>query len=330
VYLLMAEDHTTQLLVSKHVGFIKGLNEKKDTFEYWATEHLRLNGMYWGIGGLRLLKSENVLDRDEVIQFVLSCAHPSGGFGGNVNHDAHLLYTLSAVQILFELDAADKLDKDKIAAYVSKLQRPDGSFTGDEWGEIDTRFTYCAVNCLALLGKLDLIDKAKAVEFIEACKNFDGGFGSIPGAESHAGQCFTCVGALAILGRLDVVDQDLLGWWLSERQVPEGGMNGRPEKKPDVCYSWWVLSSLCAIDRLTWIDRQKLRDFILKCQDTETGGFADRPGDVPDVFHCFFGIGGLSLMGFFDVETIDPVYALTATTLQKHNIATPWHNYRRN
>lgn len=30
---------------------------------------------------------------------------------------------------------------------------------------------------------------------------------------------------------------------------------GRPEKLPDVCYSWWVLSSLAMIGRLHWIDK---------------------------------------------------------------------------
>lgn len=30
------------------------------------------------------------------------------------------------------------------------------------------------------------------------------------------------------------VDADLLGWWLAERQLPSGGLNGRPEKLPDV------------------------------------------------------------------------------------------------
>ncbi len=46
---------------------------------------------------------------------------------------------------------------------------------------------------------------------------------------------FTCVGALAIAGALHHVDFDLLGWWLCERQVKNGGLNGRPEKLPDVC-----------------------------------------------------------------------------------------------
>jgi len=45
---------------------------------------------------------------------------------------------------------------------------------------------------------------------------------------------FVCVGALAILDRLDEVDHQTLGWWLSERQLANGGLNGRPEKKEDV------------------------------------------------------------------------------------------------
>jgi Prenyltransferase and squalene oxidase repeat len=45
---------------------------------------------------------------------------------------------------------------------------------------------------------------------------------------------FVCVAALAILDRLDVVDVDTLAWWLSERQLPSGGLNGRPEKLADV------------------------------------------------------------------------------------------------
>ena len=48
------------------------------------------------------------------------------------------------------------------------------------------------------------------------------------------------MGALAITGSLDHVDKDLLGWWLCERQVKSGGLNGRPEKLPDVSDSFLV------------------------------------------------------------------------------------------
>lgn len=47
-------------------------------------------------------------------------------------------------------------------------------------------------------------------------------------------EVFVCVAALAILDRLDVIDQNTLAWWLAERQLPNGGLNGRPEKLEDV------------------------------------------------------------------------------------------------
>ena len=106
----------------------------------------------------------------------------------------------------------------------------------------------------------------KAVRYVEACSNFDGGYGVSPGAETHAGQIFTCVGALAIAGRLDLVDKNRLGGWLSERQLDNGGLNGRPEKLEDVCYSWWVVSSLAMIGLIHWIDNERLIHFILRCQ----------------------------------------------------------------
>jgi len=221
-----------------------------------------------------------------------------------------------------------RLDRDKSATYVASLQQPDGSFAGDEWGEIDTRFSYCALSSLSLLGKLEdgLVDVDKATDYVGRCRNFDGGFGCIPGAESHAGQVFTCVGALAIGKALHKLDDLLLGWWLCERQCDSGGLNGRPEKQADVCYSWWILSALSILGKVDWIDVNKLVGFILACQDGEDGGISDRPSNVADVFHTFFGISGLSLLGYFDgkdgekyrhYRRIDPVYALPVDLVKK-------------
>ena len=222
-----------------------------------------------------------------------------------------MLYTLSAVQILILFDALDRLEPAPVLRYVAGLQQPDGSFFGDEWGEVDTRFSYCALSAMSLLDRMRAIDVDAAAAYVESCKNFDGGFGCTPGGESHAGQVFTCVGALEIAGWVGrAVDVDVLGWWLCERQVRGGGLNGRPEKLEDVCYSWWVLSSLAIIRRLPWISRPGLQSFILSCQDLEDGGISDRPDDMADVYHTFFGIAGLSLMGFGGLEPVDPVYAL--------------------
>jgi geranylgeranyl transferase type-2 subunit beta len=202
-----------------------------------------------------------------------------------------MLYTVSGVQILATLDAFGELDervKDgrlKIGScecgqtapsltkqcsrttVIANLQDPDtGTFAGDEWGEQDTRFLYGALNALSLMGLLHLVDVDKAVQHVHSCANFDGGYGTSPGAETHSGQVFTCVAALTIAGRLDLVNTEKLGAWLSERQLKNGGLNGRPEKKEDVCYSWWVMSSMAMLDKLHWIDGDKLTNFILQCQ----------------------------------------------------------------
>ena len=77
---------------------------------------------------------------------------------------------------------------------------------------------------------------------------------------------WVCLAALAILDSLDMVDTPTLAAWLSERQLPSGGLNGRPEKLEDVCYSWWDLASLSILGKLHWINRDKLISFILESQ----------------------------------------------------------------
>jgi geranylgeranyl transferase type-2 subunit beta len=128
---------------------------------------------------------------------------------------------------------------------------------------------------------------------------------------------FTCIGALALAGALDRADLDLFAWWLAERQTPSGGLNGRPEKLQDVCYSWWCLSCLAILGRLHWIDQGALRRFILWCQDEEDGGISDRPDDMADVYHTFFGVAGLALMGEEGLGRIDPAWALPVAVVER-------------
>ena len=40
---------------------------------------------------------------------------PTGGFGGNIGHDPHLVTTLNAVQILALFDSINVLDIDKVS-----------------------------------------------------------------------------------------------------------------------------------------------------------------------------------------------------------------------
>ncbi|XP_018336356.1 geranylgeranyl transferase type-2 subunit beta [Agrilus planipennis] len=305
------EEYPKTLLLEKHIKFIKQYGQSENDFEYGMTDYLRVSGMYWGLTALELVDKLDSLPKEEVIGFIQKCQDPeTGGISACIDHDPHLLHTLSAVQILCIYNRIDAIDVEGVIKYVASLQLPDGSFTGDKWGEVDTRFSFCAVATLSLLKRLNAINVDKAVEFVKSCMNFDGGFGSRPKSESHAGLIYCCLGFLSVTGRLDIVEQDTLAWWLCERQLSSGGLNGRPEKLPDVCYSWWVLSSLSIIGRLHWISSETLKRFILACQDTESGGFADRPGDIPDPFHTLFGLAALSLLGFGDIKQVNPTYCM--------------------
>jgi len=81
-----------------------------------------------------------------------------------------------------------------------------------------------------------------------------------------------------------------------------------------------VVASLRIIGRLNWLDEKKLRNFILACQDTETGGFSDRPNDMPDPFHTLFGLAGLSLMNEISLKVINPVFCMPQIVIDRLQI----------
>lgn len=273
------------------------------------------------------MKSLDTLPKEGVRDFVMSCYDAkSGGFAAFPGHDAHVLTTLSGLQVLLTYDMLSALlaeQKRQTIEFVLDLRLADGSFKGDGFGEVDTRFVFVGCYILTILEAMTDEIAESACNFIIQCRAFDGGFGLLPGAESHAAQVYTCVGCLALCDGLDRLD-DSTATWLSERQVlPSGGFNGRPEKLPDVCYSWWVLLSLAILNKLSWISTEKVEEFILECQNVDTsgldkksleeiGGFSDRPGNQTDVYHTCFALAGLSLLlaDKHDLEEVDPILCM--------------------
>ena len=89
--------------------------QTKDSFEFYATEHFRMSGVYWGLTAMHLLGKQHMMDTAAITDWVLSCQHANGGFGGSERHDPHLLYTLSAVQILALCGALDRINREQVA-----------------------------------------------------------------------------------------------------------------------------------------------------------------------------------------------------------------------
>ena len=81
-----------------------------------------------------------------------------------------------------------------------------------------------------------------------------------------------------------------------------------------------MLSALAILGHTHWIDAGALGAFIIDCQDPGAGGISDRPGNMADVFHTYFGIAGLALLGYPDLNQIDPVYALPTRVVERLNL----------
>lgn len=82
-------------------------------------------------------------------------------------------------------------------------------------------------------------------KFVYANKSFDGGFSLLPKAESHGGAAYCALASLSLIKRLDKIDRDSVVKWCLLRQ--ESGFQGRINKDPDTCYSFWIGASLSVI-----------------------------------------------------------------------------------
>lgn len=102
--------------VSLHRQYVEGLDSDRETLDYLMSDHLRMGGMYWGLGVLDILgclprysKMKNLIDpsdplspnrttvvnKDEVLQWISNCRDPiTGGYGSNIGHDAHITSSL--------------------------------------------------------------------------------------------------------------------------------------------------------------------------------------------------------------------------------------------
>jgi geranylgeranyl transferase type-2 subunit beta len=229
-----------------------------------------------------------------VMTVILGLQQSSGVFAGDAFGETDTRFLYCAVSALSLLGALDRLDRERTVSYLVSCRNFDGGFGRIAGSESHAAqgmslslsphtFSPCALRRLRLLLKKWISD----LRFL-----FTSSFIIFSLA------VWVCTAALAILDRLDVVDLPTLGWWLAERQLPNGGMNGRPEKLEDVCiflylylsvvvtnpsrannsspnrilqvcYSHWVLSSMAILNKLTWIDSAALTRFILSAQVRE-------------------------------------------------------------
>jgi len=170
------------------------------------------------------------------------------------------------------------------------------------------------------------INIPSATSYLLSCVSYDGSIGLTPGREGHGGSAFCGIAALHLMGVLEDVmaREDMRGWkkdlvrWCvmrqhslprqraseKERSLLHGycevennaGMQGRPNKLEDTCYSYWIGGTLHVLAESHLVDGWALREYVLTCQ-SPYGGFGKVLGAMPDLLHSFYSLAWLALSG---------------------------------
>ncbi|KAK6929336.1 PFTB repeat [Dillenia turbinata] len=176
-----------------------------------------------------------------------------------------------------------------------------------KWGSVKQKLFCVSAAICSMLGSWDGMDQEKAKEYILKCQSYDGGFGLTPGSESHGGGTYCAVASLRLMGFIEddhiskssessIIDLPMLLRWCLQRQAPDGGFQGRSNKASDTCYAFWIGGVLRILGGYRFISKRALYDFLLTCQ-SEYGGFSKFPGELPDLYHTFYGFTAFSLLG---------------------------------
>jgi len=230
---------------------------------------------------------------------------------GNFLDYAHIATTYVALCALRILgDDYSRLNKRALLAALRQLQSKDGSFSPVACGsESDMRFIYCAAAISYMIQDWSGFNIDAAVQYVLSSQAYDYALSQGPGQESHGGSTYCGLATLVLTGYLDLLPhKDKLVQWLVERQV--SGFQGRINKDPDTCYSFWIGSSLIMLDALHLANHPLSKSFTTSCK-TKYGGFSKCPDAHPDILHTYFSLCGLSMMGKPGLNLLDCSLGMT-------------------
>ena len=124
-----------------------------------------------------------------------------------------------------------------------------------------------------------------------SCLNQKGG-----SRESHGGSTYCAIASLYLMNKIELIpNKEKLIEWLILRQYT--GFEGRINKPPDVCYSFWIGASLKMLNAWELVNFEHLKSFLFDCQAEHIGGFSKYVGHHPDVLHSYYALCGLSFGG---------------------------------
>jgi len=300
-----------------HVKFLHYMLNVLPT-PYSSQESNRITLAYFVVSSLDILGELDNLDKKRIIDFIYSlqvlpdkddqskniqnCGFRGGPFFGSpwnptceakslhIHDQSNMAMTYTALAILTMCgDNFSRVNKVAVINAIKSLQKEDGSFSPVAGGsESDVRFIYTAAAISYMLNDFSGVNIDKAVNYIISSQSYDGAIGQGPGQESHGGATYCAVASLHLFGKLDKLPRkEALIKWCIERQI--SGFQGRINKDPDSCYSFWIGASLTLLGGYSLLDFNSIKGFTFSCEQKK-GGFSKNQINILMYFthtcHC--------------------------------------------
>ncbi|KAI0909131.1 terpenoid cyclases/Protein prenyltransferase [Ustulina deusta] len=246
------------------------------------------------------------VDRARTLTWLKKLQRDDGSFGevltddGRISGGRDMRYCYIAALIRWALGGAEgdkslDFNVDALVGHIRRAQTFDGGMSESSTHESHSGYAYCAVAALALLDSAGPDPSSTPNRYIHA------GIPSVP-ALVH----FLVSRQSAYLDPSDDGgdDNDTANHPLpdlspssSTDTIPQmAGFNGRLNKLPDTCYTWWNSGALSLLGEDSLVNRGPARRFILEKTQHLIGGFAKYPAGPPDVYHAYMGLAALANM----------------------------------
>lgn len=204
---LVSLDATLPIIYrTEHIRYIEAAIRNLSS-AYQCLDSSRAWLVYWILNSAQLLGhrlNDELLDH--IVNFLIQCRSPEGGFGGGPGQSPHLAPTYAAINSLCIIGterAFHAIDRKTLLPFLWSVREPNGAFRLHVDGETDIRGVYCAV-AVARLSHFSVEDMTKlfsgTVNWISSCQTYEGGIGGAPDLEAHGGYTFCGIAALALLG----------------------------------------------------------------------------------------------------------------------------------
>ncbi|KAL4914033.1 terpenoid cyclases/protein prenyltransferase alpha-alpha toroid [Aspergillus aurantiobrunneus] len=296
--------------------------------------------------------------RTECLRWLPKMQRPNGSFGevlgpgDQIEGGGDLRFCCFAAGTRYILmgkrDASSEgigdIDVENLVAFIQSCQAYDGGMAEGPYCEAHSGHTYCAINTLTFLDRLSndpersplvspsseqfeslvrwLVSRQTA-ELDDETEDDDeeeeeaANKGRV---DSNVQGLSRAVDGLSLGKSIDALPIILPP---SNESLQWAGFNGRCNKYADTCYSFWNAATLEMLGRLSFVDADRNRRYLLEKTQHFVGGFGKGVGELPDLLHSYFGMVSLAFQGEQGLDSIDPALCATHRTIQ-HLHTLPW------